>query len=65
MEVPLCGGLNKNGPNRLRGSGTIRRCGLVGVAVALVGESVSLDMGFEALDAQSSPSVSLSLSTAC
>ena len=26
----MCGGLNKNGPPRLIGNGTIRRCGLGG-----------------------------------
>ena len=34
----ICGGLNKNGPYRPVGSGTIRRCGLVGIGVALLEE---------------------------
>jgi hypothetical protein len=40
---PVCGGLNRNGPHRLiylntwhRGSGTVRRCGLIGVGVAFL-----------------------------
>ena len=48
-----CGGLNENGSHRLLGSGTIRRCGLVG-------GSVSLWVGFEVLDVQARPRVSLS-----
>jgi hypothetical protein len=28
--------LNENGPHRLRGTGTLRRCGLVGVGMALL-----------------------------
>jgi hypothetical protein len=31
----LYGGLNERDPQRLIGNGTIRRCGLVGVGVAL------------------------------
>jgi hypothetical protein len=41
----VCGGLNRNGPHRLKclnswptGNGTIRRCGLGGVGVALLEE---------------------------
>jgi hypothetical protein len=30
-----CGGLNKNGPHRPLGSGTVRRCGLVGGSTSL------------------------------
>ena len=37
-----CGGLNKNGPHGPIGSGTIRRCDLVGVGVALEEGGVSL-----------------------
>ena len=33
-----CGGLNENGPLRLIGNGTIRKCGLVKVGVALLEE---------------------------
>lgn len=33
-----CGGLNKNGPHRPIGIGTSRKCGLVGVGVALLEE---------------------------
>ncbi|EGW11090.1 hypothetical protein I79_009899 [Cricetulus griseus] len=39
------GGLNKDGSHRLTGSGTIRRCGLVG-------EIMSLGVGFEVSEAQ-------------
>jgi hypothetical protein len=38
FDYYVCGGLNMLGP----GSGTIRRCGLVGVGFGLVGGSVSL-----------------------
>ena len=34
--LTACGGLDKNGPHRAIGSGTIRRCGLVEVGVALL-----------------------------
>ena len=41
---PVCGGLNRSGPHRLMylnawliESGTLRRCGLVGVSVAFLG----------------------------
>ena len=33
IDIGPCGGLNKNGPI---GYGTIKRCGLVGVGVALM-----------------------------
>jgi hypothetical protein len=33
-----CVGLNENGPYRFIGSGVFRRCGLVGVGVALMEE---------------------------
>jgi hypothetical protein len=36
LKIIVCGGSNKNGFHRLIGSGTIRRCGLVGVGVALL-----------------------------
>jgi hypothetical protein len=36
-----CGDLNKNGPHRPIGSGTIRRCGLIEVEVALLEEHVT------------------------
>lgn len=36
--VCLCGSLNVIGPYKLLGSGTIRRCGLVEVGVALMEE---------------------------
>jgi hypothetical protein len=32
----VCGDLNENGPHELLGSGTIRRCSLVEVGVALL-----------------------------
>ena len=56
LDVGQCGGLNENGPHRLTRSGTIRRCVLVGVDVALL-EEVSLRMGFEVSDAHSRPNV--------
>jgi hypothetical protein len=34
----VCGGLNENGLSRHIGNGPIRRCGLVGVGVALLEE---------------------------
>jgi hypothetical protein len=37
----LCGCWNENDPHRLIGSGTIRRCGLVGVGVALLEDCVT------------------------
>jgi hypothetical protein len=43
--VPSCGGLNMLGPR----SGTIRRCGLVRVGVALIGGSVIMGVGFKIL----------------
>jgi hypothetical protein len=36
MESCVCGGLNENGSHRLLGSGTFRKCGFVGVGVALM-----------------------------
>jgi hypothetical protein len=33
-----CGGMIENGPHRLIGIGPIRRCGLAGIGVALLGE---------------------------
>jgi hypothetical protein len=38
--VKLCGGLI--GPHRAIGSSSIRKCGLVGIGVALLGGTVSL-----------------------
>ena len=35
FKVDLCGSWNMIGPHNLTGSGTIRRCGFVGVGVAL------------------------------
>lgn len=58
-------GLNENGPHRLIGSGPIKRYGLIGVGVSLVGESGSLRVGFEVLDVQAKPSVSVFLPAAC
>lgn len=49
-----CGDLNENGPYRLIGSATIWRCGLDG-------ETVILGIGFEVLEAQARPSVTLLL----
>lgn len=50
----LYSGLKENGPQRLIGRCTIRRCELVG--------SVSLGVDFEVSDAQAKPSVSFSSS---
>jgi hypothetical protein len=51
VAVPgVCDGLNEYGPHRLIGSGTIRRCDLVG-------GSVSLGVSFEASTAQARPRV--------
>ena len=47
--ITFCGGLNKNGPHRPIGSGTIRRYGFVGVGVALLEE---VGVGFEVSDLQ-------------
>lgn len=65
----FCGGLNNNDPHglidlnefecRSSGSGTIRRCGIIGVSVALL-EGLSLGVGFHVSDAQDRPSVFLS-----
>ena len=58
-----CGGLNRNGPPRLIGSGTIRRyrrCDFVGVGVTLLLEVEW--MGFEFSDAQARCSLSVCLS---
>ena len=48
------GGLNRYGPHRLMcvnawpvGSGTIRRCGIAGVSVALLRTSVTVGVGLE------------------
>jgi hypothetical protein len=56
-----CGNLNENNPIR---NGTIRKCGLVRVGVALL-ESVSLWVGFKVSEAQAKPSGSVSLPAAC
>ena len=48
-----CGGLNENGSHRLIGSGSIRRCGLLG-------GNMSLEVGFEVSEAYVRPTVSLS-----
>lgn len=52
--VQVCGGLNDNGPHRPMGSGTIRTYGLVGYVCVcdIVGENVSLGVGFEVSEAQ-------------
>ena len=69
QAVILCGGLNRNGPNRLMcltawpiGSGTIRRCGLVGVGVTLLQEVCHCGGGLWGLTyTQAMPSVVHSL----
>jgi hypothetical protein len=50
-----CGSLNRNGPHRPIGSGTIRRCGFLGVGVDLWEEVYFYGMGFDALGAQATP----------
>jgi hypothetical protein len=57
--------VDKNSPYRLIDlnawlpeSGTIRRCGLVGVGVAFLEEIRHWGVGFEVSDAQAKPSVS-------
>ena len=52
------GDFNENGPQRLIGSGALRRCGLVG-------GNVSLGVGFEVSEAQARPDGSLSLPATC
>ena len=52
-----CGGLKENGARRLRGRGTIRKCGLVEV-------SVSLRVGFEVSDVQAKAQCDI-LSSCC
>ena len=54
--LDICGGLNMLGP----GSGTIRRCGLVGGRHGFVGGNVSLGEGFGVSNAQArySPPIS-------
>ena len=56
-------GLNEKGPHKLRGRGTIRRCGLVGVGVALLQE-VSLEAVIEVSEAQVRPNGSQALPAA-
>ena len=46
--------------NKLTGSGTIGRCGLIGVGVALLEEVCHKGAGFNISDAQARPSVTLS-----
>lgn len=38
FNKPFYGSLNENGVHRPTGSGTIRKCGTVGVGTALLGE---------------------------
>ena len=42
----MCGSWNAIGPPNLTGSGTIRRCGFVGVGVALLEEVCHCGGGF-------------------
>ena len=42
LNFSFSGSLNENGPHRPIGSDTIRKCGLVGVQVALMGEMCHL-----------------------
>ena len=64
-SASACGGLNKYGPHWLMylnaessGSATIRRCGLVGVGMALLQKvcHCSLEMSFEVSRVQARPS---------
>ena len=54
--VGVGGSVNENGPYRLIGSGTIRRCGLIGVGVALLKEVCQCGRGFVITEAQARPS---------
>ena len=31
-----CGGMNKNGPHKPKGNGTIRKCGIIGVGITFL-----------------------------
>jgi hypothetical protein len=55
----------KNDPHSSLWCGTIRRCGLVGVGVALFGVSMSLGMRFEVSDDQARPRMVFFLPDAC
>jgi len=44
----LPGSLDKNGPHRATGTGTLKRCDLVGVGVALFEELCHWGVGFDA-----------------
>jgi hypothetical protein len=64
VMVECCGGLNESGPHRPIGRGTVRRCGLFGVGMALL-EKVCHSrwaLGFQKLKVGP---VSLSLPAAC
>ena len=62
--IQFSGGLNKNGSDRPIGSGTIRRCGLFVVGMALL-EGVSLGGRLWGLRSSSLASMSLSLPASC
>jgi hypothetical protein len=36
FSFTICDGFNENSPHKLRGSGTIGRCGLIGVGMAFL-----------------------------
>jgi hypothetical protein len=55
-----CSCLNENSSHKLLGSGTIKRCSLVGVDMALLEVCLSLRVGFEISDTQTRPNVFLS-----
>lgn len=55
----MCGVLNENGSFRLIGSGTIKRCGLIGVGVAWLEEVCHEVVDLEVSEAQVTPSDSL------
>ena len=46
-RVDTYGRMNVTGPHKLIGSGTIRRCGFLGVGVALLEEVYAVGTGFE------------------
>ena len=57
VVIRLCGGLNRNSPQRLMclnawliGNGTIRRCSFVGISLDLL--CVTVGAGFEVSEAQ-------------
>lgn len=62
MLMVACGGLKENCPIE---SGRVRRCGFVGLGVALLKKVCHYGVGFEVYYAQASRSVLQSVSAAC